>query len=265
MLVVGENISVMSKVVGDAVKDRNAEPIIKMAKEQKDAGADYIDTNIGLATKKGDELMQWIVKTIQDEVNAPLSLDTKNIDAIESGLKVHKGEAMINSVTGDKDKLDILMPLAKKYNSKIVGIALTEKGVPPDVDSRIEIVMNIVNSALEYDVPMENLYLDPVVLPVAVLQEQVFNCIKALKVLKELKELMALPDDPRTIVGLSNVSQSSPPGLKSLLNRTYLLILMSNGLDSAIVDPLDKELMNAVKTYNILTNKILYAHSYLEK
>ncbi|MDP3011821.1 MAG: dihydropteroate synthase, partial [Candidatus Hydromicrobium sp.] len=163
-----------------------------------------------------------------------------------------------------KDKLDILMPLAKKYNSKIVGIALTEKGVPPDVDSRIEIAMNIVNSALEYDVPMENLYLDPVVLPVAVLQEQVFNCIKALKVFKELKELMSLPDEPRTIVGLSNVSQSSPPGLKSLLNRTYLLILLSNGLDSAIVDPLDKELMNAIKTYNILNNKILYAHSYLE-
>jgi len=263
MLVVGENISVVSKVVGDAVKDINAEPIIKMAKEQKDAGADYIDVNIGPATKKGEELMQWIVKSIQAEVNAPLALDTKNISAVEAGLEVHKGTAMINSVTGDKDKLDILMPLAKKYNSKIVGIALTEKGVPPDVDSRIEIVMNIVNSALEYDVPMENLYLDPVVLPVAVLQEQVFNCIKALKIFKELKELMALPDDPRTIVGLSNVSQSSPPELKSLLNRTYLLILLSNGLDSAIVDPLDKELMNAVKTYNILTNKILYAHSYL--
>jgi len=173
MLVVGENISVMSKVVGDAVKDRNAEPIIKMAREQKNAGADYIDINIGPATKKGEELMQWIVKSIQAEVNAPLALDTKNISAVEAGLEVHKGTAMINSVTGDKDKLDILMPLAKKYNSKIVGIALTEKGVPPDVDSRIEIVMNIVNSALEYDVPMENLYLDPVVLPVAVLQEQV--------------------------------------------------------------------------------------------
>ncbi|GAH27630.1 unnamed protein product [marine sediment metagenome] len=123
--------------------------------------------------------------------------------------------------------------------------------------------MNIVNSALEYGLPMEDLYLDPVVLPVAVLQEQVFNCIDALKIFKQLKELMALPDEPRTIVGLSNVSQSSPPELKSLLNRTYLLILLSNGLDSAIVDPLDKELMNAIKTYNILTNKILYAHSYL--
>jgi len=243
MLVVGENISVVSKVVGDAIRDRNAAPIIEMAKKQKEAGADYVDVNIGPATKKGEELMQWIVKSIQAEVDVPLALDTKNINAMEAGLEVHKGTAMINSVTGDKDKLDILMPLAKKYNSKIVGIALTEKGVPPDVDSRVEII---------------------IVLPVAVLQEQVFNSIKALKVFKELKELMALPDDPRTIVGLSNVSQSSPPELKSLLNRTYLLILLSQGLDSAIVDPLDRELMNAVKTYNILTNKILYAHSYLD-
>ena len=136
--------------------------------------------------------------------------------------------------------------------------------MPADVDSRVEIAMDIVNSALEYDVPMENLYLDPIVLPVAVLQEQVKNCIDALKVFKELKEMMGLPDDPKTIVGLSNVSQSSPKELKGLLNRTYLVILLSHGLDSAIVDPLDRELMNAVKTFDILTNKILYAHSYLE-
>ncbi len=264
MLVVGENISVISKVVGDAIKERNAEPIIKMAKEQKEAGADYVDVNIGPATKNGEELMQWIVKSIQAELDTPLALDTKNISAIEAGLEVHKGSAIINSVTGDKDKLDILMPMAKKYNSKIVGISLTEKGVPPDVDSRVEIIMEIVNSALEHGLPMENLYLDPVVLPVAVLQEQVHNCINALKVFKELKELMGLPGDPKTIVGLSNVSQSSPPELKSLINRTYLSILLSHGLDSAIVDPLDRELMNVVKTFNILTNKILYAHSYLD-
>lgn len=264
MLIVGENISVISKVVGDAIKERNAEPIIKMAKEQKEAGADYVDVNIGPATKNGEELMQWIVKSIQAGLDTPLALDTKNISAIEAGLEVHKGSAMINSVTGDRDKLDILMPMAKKYNSKIVGISLTEKGVPPDVDSRVEIIMEIVNSALEHGVPMENLYLDPVVLPVAVLQEQVHNCINALKVFKELKELMGLPGDPKTIVGLSNVSQSSPPELKSLINRTYLSILLSHGLDSAIVDPLDKELMNVVKTFNILTNKILYAHSYLD-
>jgi 5-methyltetrahydrofolate corrinoid/iron sulfur protein methyltransferase len=264
MLVVGENISVVSKVVGSALKDRNAEPIIKMAKEQKAAGADYIDLNIGPATKKGEELMQWLVKSIQDKVDVPLALDTKNTSAIEAGLEVHKGTAMINSVTGDKEKLDILMPMAKKHKSKIVGIALTEKGVPPDVDSRVEIVMNIVNSALEHDVPLGDLYLDPIAMPVAVLQRQVSNCIKALEIFKQLKEMMALPDEPRTIVGLSNISQSSPPELKSLLNRTYLLILLSRGLDSAIVDPLDKELMNAVKTYDILTNKILYAHSYLD-
>lgn len=264
MLIVGENISIVSKVVGDAIKERDAGPVVKMAKKQKDAGANYVDLNIGPATKNGEELMQWLVKSIQSEIDVPLALDTKNVSAIEAGLEVHKGSAMINSVTGDKDKLDVLMPMAKKYNSKIVGIALTEEGVPPDVDSRVEIAMNIVSSAQEHGVPVEDLYLDPVVLPVSVMQDQVHSCIEALKVFKELKELMGLTDAPKTIVGLSNVSQSSPKELKSLINRTYLLILLSHGLDSALVDPLDRELMNTVKTFDILTNKILYAHSYLD-
>ena len=264
MLIVGENISITSKVVGESIRNRDPEPIIKMARAQKGAGAHYVDVNIGPATKNGEELMQWIVRTIQNAVDVPLALDTKNVSAIEAGLQVHKGIAMINSVTGDQDKLDALMPLAKKYKARIVGIALSEKGVPPDVDSRIEIIMNIVNSAMEHGVPLEDLYLDPIVLPVAVLQEQVFNCIEGLKAFKQLKDLMELPKAPNTIVGLSNVSQSSPPELKSLLNRTYLTILLSHGLDSAILDPLDKELMNAVKTFDILSNRILYAHSYLD-
>jgi 5-methyltetrahydrofolate corrinoid/iron sulfur protein methyltransferase len=264
MLVVGENISVTSKIVGESIRNRDAGPILEMVKAQKDAGANYIDINIGPATKNGEELMQWVVKTIQAEYDVLLALDTKNTSAIEAGLQVHKGTAMINSVTGDQDKLDILMPMAKKYNAKIVGIALSEKGVPPDVDSRIEVIMNIVNSAMEHGVPLPDVYLDPIALPVAVLQQQVYNCIEGLKAFKQLKDLMGLPEEPKTIVGLSNVSQSSPAHLKSLLNRTYLLILLSHGLDSAIVDPLDSELMNAVKTFDILTNRILYAHSYLD-
>ena len=264
MLIIGENISVTATAIGNAVKERDPKPIVDLAKAQAQAGANYIDVNIGPATKKGEELMQWIVKSIQDEVDLPLALDTKNVNAIEAGLEIHKGTAMINSVTGDQDKLDILMPLAKKYNAKIVGIALTEKGVPPDVDSRLEIAMTIVSSAMEHGVAMEDLYLDPIVLPVAVLQEQVHNCIQALKVFKQLQELMGLDSQPMTTVGLSNVSQSSPAELKSLLNRTMLLVLLSNGLDSAIVDPLDKDLMAAVKTFDIVNNKILYAHSYLD-
>ncbi|MHB1253102.1 MAG: dihydropteroate synthase [Candidatus Humimicrobiaceae bacterium] len=264
MLIVGENISVTSKVVGESIRNKDPGPIIEMTRAQKKAGAHYVDINIGPATKNGEELMQWIVRTVQNAVDIPLALDTKNISAIEAGLQVHKGIAMINSVTGDQDKLDALMPLAKKYNAKIVGIALSEKGVPPDVDSRIEVIMNIVNSAMEHGVPLEDLYLDPIVLPVAVLQEQVSNCIEGLKAFKQLKDLMGLPQEPKTIVGLSNVSQSSPPELKSLLNRTYLTILLSYGLDSAILDPFDQELMNTVKTFDILSNRILYAHSYLD-
>ncbi len=265
MLIVGENISVTSNAVADAIKNRDEGPLVDMAKAQKEAGAHYVDVNIGPATRKGEETMQWVVKTIQEQVDIPLSLDTKNISAIEAGLEVHKGQAMINSVTGDQDKLDVLIPSAAKHNARIVGIALTEKGVPPDVDSRFEIVMNIVNSAMEHGLPLENLYLDPIALPVGVLQEQVANSIEALKVFKQIQEMMELPESPRTIIGLSNVSQSSPLELKSLLNRTYIVILLSHGLDAAIMDPLDEELMKSLKTFDIMTNRILYAHSYLDR
>ena len=113
MFIVGENISVTSKIVGDSIRNRDAEPIIKMARAQKDAGANFVDVNIGPATKNGEELMQWIVRTIQENVDVALALDTKNTSAIEAGLQVHKGIAMINSVTADQDKLDVLMPMAK--------------------------------------------------------------------------------------------------------------------------------------------------------
>ena len=264
MLIIGENISITAKAVGEAIRERDPKPIVDLAKAQKEAGANYIDVNIGPATKKGEELMQWMVKIIQDGTGLPLALDTKNISAIEAGLEIHEGAAMINSVTGDQDKLDALMPLAGKYNAKIIGIALTDKGVPPDVDSRLEIVMNIVSSAMAHGVSLEDLYLDPIALPVAVLQEQVYNCIEALKVFKQIKELMGLPEQPKSTIGLNNISQSSPKELKSLINRTMLVVLLSHGLDSAIIDPMDKDLMDAVKTFDILNNKTLYAHSYLD-
>ncbi len=130
MIIVGENISVTSKIVGDSIRNRDPEPIIKMAAAQKEAGAHYVDVNIGPATKSGEDLMQWIVKTIQGAVDTPLALDTKNISAIEAGLQVHKGSAMINSVTGDQDKLDAIDASCKKIQCKDCRNCLERKRRP---------------------------------------------------------------------------------------------------------------------------------------
>jgi 5-methyltetrahydrofolate corrinoid/iron sulfur protein methyltransferase len=259
MIIVGENISVISQKVSQAIKDRDKAVLQEMAKQQSDAGADYIDVNIGPATKNGPDIMKWIVTSIQEVVNKPLALDTKNVDAIKAGLEVHKGKAMINSTLGERSQLEVLMPLAREFNACIVGLAMTEKGVPRDTAERCEVAMNIIAAAQEFDIPMDDLYLDPLTLPVAVAQPQVFEALEGIKLFKQLAE-----PSPRTIVGLSNLSQSSPPHLKSILNSTFLIMLLMNGLDAAIINPLDKSLTDTLKTFDILQNNVLYAHSYLD-
>lgn len=259
MLIIGENISVVSQKVSQAIKDRDEKVLQEMAKLQSDAGADYIDINIGPATKNGPDIMKWVVTSIQDVVDKPLALDTKNVDAIKAGLEVHKGKAMINSTLGERSQLEVLMPLAKEFNACIVGLAMTEKGVPRDTTERCEVALNIIAAAQEFDIPIEDLFLDPLMLPVAVAQPQAFETLEGIKLFKQLAE-----PSPMTIVGLSNLSQSSPPHLKTTLNSTFLIMLLMNGLDAAIINPLDKSLMSAVKTFDILQNKVLYAHSYLD-
>lgn len=259
MLVVAENINIRRTKLGKAMKERNSEPIIEVAKSLKEAGADYLDINIGPGTKGGPELMEWLVTTIQKEVEIPLCLDTKNIEAIKAGLEVHKGKAIINSTDGTQEQMNKLMPLVKEFNAAIIGLTLNESGIPRDANERFQIAFNLVTKAMEFGVSPEDLYIDSIILPVSGMQDQVNYAIESMEMFSQLSD-----PPPNTIVGLSNVSQSSPDELRSLLNRICLIMLICGGLSAAIMDPLDKELMAALKTYNILTNKVLYAHSYLD-
>jgi len=259
MLVVAENVNIRNTKIGASMREHNSEPIIELAKSLKDAGANYLDINIGPGTKSGPELMKWLVTSIQEKVDIPLCLDTKNTEAIKAGLEVHKGKAIINSTDGSQEQLDILMPLAKEFNAKIIGLTLDESGIPRDANERFQIAFNIVTKATEHGISPEDLYIDPIILPVSGMQDQVNYAIESMKMFSQLSD-----PPPNTVVGLSNVSQSSPSELKSLLNRICLIMLICGGLSAAIMDPLDEELMATLKTYNILTNKVLYAHKYLE-
>jgi len=259
MLIVAENINIRRTKLGNAMKERNAKPIIELAKSLKDAGADYLDINIGPATKGGPELMKWLVTSIQEEVDALLCLDTKNLEAMRAGLEVHKGKAIINSTDGSEKQLNEVMPMAKEFNTSIIGLTLDESGIPRDANERFQIAFNIMTKATEYGISPEDLYIDPIILPVSGMQDQVNYAIESIKMFNQLSD-----PSPKTIVGLSNISQSSPIELRSILNRICLTMLLCNGLSAAITDPLDKELTATLKTYDILTNKVLYAHSYLD-
>lgn len=259
MIIIGEKINVMSKSLGKAMQERNPEPILEMAKKQVEAGANYLDINIGPATKGGPELMEWLVTTIQSEMDIPLSLDTTNYEAMEAGLKVHKGKAIVNSASGEPERLEKMSDLAAKYNAALIGLCLTSEGIPRDASERAAVATEILMKTMEKGIPTEDLYLDPLVLPVSVAQKDAQEVMEAIKVFKQLAD-----PPPKTVVGLSNVSNSTPDAVKSWLDRTLLAMLMAVGLDGAILNPLDKDLMATLKTALVFRNEILYCHSYLD-
>jgi 5-methyltetrahydrofolate corrinoid/iron sulfur protein methyltransferase len=238
MYIIGENIQILSPKVKEALANHDATYIRQSARAQVEHGASMVDLNIGPRKKDGIEVMQWLVEEVYDEIGAvPLSLDTTNAAAIEAGLKKCRElgiQAMINSTSADPDRLNVTMPLAAQYGAKIIALSM-DKNIPPTADGRVGLAMEIlVPKAEELGVPMHNLYLDPLVLTVNGCQDhgpETLNAIRSFKMLWD--------PAPMTTVGLSNISNSVPHEGRSLLNRTYLVMLLATGLDSAIADPLD--------------------------
>ncbi|MEW6410545.1 MAG: dihydropteroate synthase [Nitrospirota bacterium] len=261
MIVIGERISVIAKRVREAMNARDPKPIQEIAVVQWKAGAHFIDVNTGPAEEKGEELMDWMVRIIQEVVQLPLCLDTTNPQAMESGLKAHNnqwGKALINSTSNQPERF-VMLELAAKYNAQVIGLTLGKGGIPADAEERCAIAAEIMARAMEHGVPLEDIFLDPLVLQLSTMQDQALRAVKAIRMFKELN------DPPmKTVVGLSNVSNGSPKNLRGLINRTFLTILMHEGLSAAIMDPTDKELMDTMKTSDLFLGNILYAHSYLE-
>lgn len=291
MILIGENIHILSKTISEAIRERNPRPIQDLAIAQQKAGVDYIDLNIGPAKKDPEETMQWLVNVVQEVTDLPLSLDTTNPIAMEAGLKICKRKALINSASGRTESKERMLPLAKKYSAGVVISVLTDAGIPPDAESRAAAIMETVSYANELGIPNEDIWVDPILLPVCVDQQQVVQCLEFIKMLPDL-----LPGVKSTI-GLSNLSNGVPTHLRGIINRTYFLLLKKLNLYSAIVDALDKELIELnkgemadieeliskvmdgveidlmflspkqrdyVKTARVLLGQTLYSHSWLE-
>ena len=291
MILIGESINIMSKTIGPALKERNPQPIQELARTEDKAGMDYLDINIGPARKAGDELMDWVVKVVQAVTDKPLSLDTTNPVAMEAGLKVHKGKALINSISLQPDRLEQELPLVTKYNAAMIGLLWGVEGMPRDAAERGILVADLLYQASEVSIPGEDIWVDPIVTPVSVEINQVKSCLEFMSMLPDIAP------DCKSTVGLSNISNGTPTDLRPYLNRTYLIMLMKDGLYSAIVDPFDTEIIQIargempeivnlvhrvmdgekpdlaslnqkeveyVKTVKVLTGETLYSHSWLE-
>jgi len=237
VLIIAENIHIIAPPVKAAIEARDAKTIQAMALRQVEAGAGILDLNIGPQKKKGHEVMPWIVEAVQEVVDVPLSLDTTNLAAMEEGLKVCKQQAMLNSASADPARLDSVMQLAAKYGARVIALTMGVDGIPTTADGRAGIAMETLLPAAEAaGVPVQDVFLDPLVLTVTCNQDVARESVEAIRMFK----MMADPP-PTTVVGLSNISNGCPPETRPLINRTLLVMLLGAGLDSAIADPFDAE------------------------
>ncbi|GAB4485852.1 MAG: dihydropteroate synthase [Thermodesulfovibrionales bacterium] len=284
MLIIGEKLSIIAKRVREAMMKKDKAPIQEIATRQWKEGSGMIDANIGPAEDGGEELMQWMVTTIQEVVPLPICLDTTNFKAIEAGLKVHNnqwGKPMINSTSNDPERFPIL-ELGAKYNCDVIGLTVGKGGLPADAEERAAIASEIMARAMEYGLPLDNLYLDPLILQIATTQDQARHAINAVKLFQEMNE-----PPMKTVVGLSNISNGCPKELKPMINKCLFVLLLQAGLTAAIADAkemqevmeekqqiidvidgkeiADKQKQIVIrKTIDVLLGRTLYAHSYLE-
>jgi 5-methyltetrahydrofolate corrinoid/iron sulfur protein methyltransferase len=292
MLLIGESLNVISTKIGRAFKERDPLPIQEEAKKQKERGMDFIDINLGPARKGGPELMEWVIKTVQEVVgDVPLALDTSNIEAIEAGLAVYKGKAIINSIMCRPERYEKMLPLCAKYNAAMIALLWGPHGMPRDENERGELAVELVYAANEAGIPNEDIYVDGIVTPVNVQQDQVYALLQFMPMVKDIGEGL------RSTCGLSNVSNGAPEHLRPILNQTYMVMLERMGMYSCIADAYDdqlvaiargerpdivetihkvlddeqvdisslsKELQDYVKTALILMKKSLYSDSWLE-
>ncbi|MDR4498684.1 MAG: dihydropteroate synthase [Candidatus Scalindua sp.] len=257
MITIGERINGMFTDVKNAIKNKDAKVVQELAKRQTDAGATYLDVNVGTAAADQLNTMKWLVEVIQEAVKTPIALDSQKLEVIKAGLEVIKNDVMINSAQGDPETLDIYMELAKKHNAALICLTMNKDGVPQNVDTRVEIAVTIVEKATEYRMDMDKIFIDPILLGVNVDQKQPAYM---LEVFNQIKLLSDPP--PHITVGLSNFSQGTKE--KSLLNRTFLTMAITAGLDTALMDVLDKDLMDAAICSEMVMNKQIYSDSFLK-
>lgn len=243
MLLIGENLNVINKVIGKAFKEKDPRPIVEEAKRQKEMGMDWIDINLGPARKGGPELMEFVVKTVQEEIGdtPSLVLDTSNIEAMEAGLAAHKGKAIINSIMVRPERYEKMIPLAVKYKAAMVALMWGPEGLPRDENERAALAVELGYAANEAGVPNEDLYFDGIVTPVNIQQPQLMSLLAFQEMLQDIAP------GAKSTCGLSNVSNGPPDNLRPILNQTYMIMLERKGMITCIADAYDRELFKIAR------------------
>lgn len=257
MIAVAERINGMFSDVRKAIVNRDPKPVQELAKRQSEAGASFLDLNVGTAAPDPVAAMRWLVQVTQEVTTTPLSIDSQKFDVVKATLEAVKGPSLINSCKGQPEELDRYLPLALEKNASLVCLTIDKQGIPQDIDKRVEIAANIVAKATEYGLEPTRLFIDPILFPINVDQKQP---TLMLEVFRQIRYISDPP--PHIIVGLSNLSQGTKE--RSLVNKTFLSMALAAGLDAAVMDVLDKNLMEVAICAEIILNKQIYSDYFLK-
>ncbi|MFQ3675077.1 MAG: dihydropteroate synthase [Endomicrobiia bacterium] len=258
MYFIGERINGMFKDIANAIANKNEEVIKEIVLQQTSSISDALDINVGPLSKNPVSDMEWLVKTVRKFTDLPLAIDTTKFEVMKVGIELAgKGKGIINSIIPDLPNVEQYLNLAKNYDSKIIVLTMTENGLPKTALERIEVAAKALTMLQEKGISVEDIFIDSIILPVNVAQDQPVEVLETISQVKMLSEPQC-----KTILGLSNVSQRCPR--RSLINRTFLTMALTKGLDAAILDVNDKELIDSVITAELLLNKQIYCDNFLE-
>ena len=257
MILIGERINTGFKDIKQAVADKDKGPLQDWARKQTEAGATFLDVNLGAVSADPAD-MCWMIETVQEAVETPVCIDTNKPNILAEAIKVCRPGALINSTTAADEKLDAMMPIAAEHNASIIGVVMDQSGTPKNADKRVENAGKILAKAMELGMEPDRVFLDPIVMPLKFMQEQ------AKEILEATRQFQLFSDPPPHVVcGLSNISNGTQH--KKLINRIFLVMAVNNGMDAAICDVMDTALVNAARTAELVMNKEIYADSYVRK
>lgn len=257
MIVVGELINASRKAVGAAIEAQEAGAIKEIAVAQKEAGADYIDVNAGIFVGKEADYLKWLVETVQEATDgSPCCIDSPDPGAIEKALSAHKGNAMINSISLEKERYEALLPVVAGTDLKVVALCMSDQGMPETTGDRLAIADQLINGLVKKNIPLENIYVDPLVQPVATRKDYGAEFLNA------VEAIMTTFRGVHTMCGLSNISFGLPN--RKFINRTFAVMAIAKGLDGLIINPLDKQMMAGMIAAETLAGRDDYCTDYLK-
>jgi len=256
MIIIGELINASRKVIAKAIEENNKDVVSKTAKDQVEAGADYIDVNAGIFVDKEIEYIKWLVQIAQQETGMPCSIDSPNPLAIEAALSVHQGVPIINSISLEKDRYDKIISIIAGTDLKVIALCMRDEGMPQTLEERIRIADEIINRLTKDGIAVENIFVDPLVQPISV------NNTYGTEFLNAIEYIMKVFPGVHTTCGLSNISYGLPS--RKLLNRVFMVMAITKGLDTAIVNPLDKTIMSNIIAAETLRGNDEFCMNYLK-